>query len=392
LAAVKAVHVTPYFAPAFRYGGPPQSILGLCKALSAAGVDVDVFTTTANGDEPLPRAPDGTTYEGVHVRYFPLAWPTRYWYAAGLGEALARTLGSADLVHVHGLWNFTGWTGIRRARAARVPYVMSPRGMFPPMTTSRNRVLKTAAYWGIERRNLTRAAFLHATSDAEAGVLTPLGTRVLTIPNGVSPRTPAPDVVARFRRHVGFDADSDVVAFLGRLHPIKRLDLLAEAFTVVSRTHPTARLVIAGPDEGNHRRAVEPLFAPVSACVRWVGPLEEHDKWALLGASRVLVQCSDSESFGLSVAEALAVGVPVVVTARGPCSEVEAAGCGYRVAHDAASIGSAIAALLDAPDLARAMGERGAGWARRRFSWESIGRRMREAYEEALQYAPAVLT
>ena len=54
---MRVLHVTPYFAPAFRYGGPPRSILGLCRALGEAGVDVEVFTTTANGPEPLPAVP-----------------------------------------------------------------------------------------------------------------------------------------------------------------------------------------------------------------------------------------------------------------------------------------------------------------------------------------------
>ena len=87
---MRVLHVTPYFAPAFRYGGPPRSILGLCRALGDAGVDVEVFTTTANGDEPLAPAPEGIVHEGVRVRYFPLAWPKRYWRASGLGAALGR--------------------------------------------------------------------------------------------------------------------------------------------------------------------------------------------------------------------------------------------------------------------------------------------------------------
>jgi len=118
---MRVLHVTPYFAPAFRYGGPPRSILGLCRALGNAGVDVEVFATTANGTEPLPAAPGGTAYDGVSVRYFPLAWPKRYWRGAGLRPALMQSVAQADLVHVHGVWNITGWSGVSCARAAGVP-------------------------------------------------------------------------------------------------------------------------------------------------------------------------------------------------------------------------------------------------------------------------------
>ena len=178
---MRVLHVTPYFAPAFRYGGPPRSILGLCRALTAAGVELEVFTTTANGDQPLAAAPNGVEYEGVRVRYFPLAWPKRYWHAEGLQSALATAAHAADVVHVHGLWNMTSWSGISSAREARTPYAISPRGMLQPEAMRRHHQMKMLAYWGIERRHLRSAALLHATSDAEKCELTHYGTAVAMI-------------------------------------------------------------------------------------------------------------------------------------------------------------------------------------------------------------------
>src|SRR5438876_8799414 len=98
--AMRVLQVSAYFAPAFRYGGPPRSILGLCQALANAGADIEVFTTTANGDAPLPPAPDGVSWEGVRVRYFPLAWPSIGWRASGLAGAPARATHGPDLIHV----------------------------------------------------------------------------------------------------------------------------------------------------------------------------------------------------------------------------------------------------------------------------------------------------
>ena len=60
---LRVVHVCAYFAPAFVYGGPPRSILGLCAAQQRAGLDVRVVTTTANGDEELPAHADAR-YDG----------------------------------------------------------------------------------------------------------------------------------------------------------------------------------------------------------------------------------------------------------------------------------------------------------------------------------------
>jgi glycosyltransferase involved in cell wall biosynthesis len=382
---LRVLHVTPYFAPAFRYGGPPRSILGLCRALVDTGVDVEVFTTTANGPEPLPPAPDGTEYEGIRVRYFPLGWPQRYWYATGLGAALDRALPAADLVHVHGLWNLTGMTAISRARAASCPYVVSPRGMLQPAAMRRHRALKTAAYWAVERANLHGAAFLHATSLVEQQQIDAYGPPVVTIANGVTPVAVPAEALDRLRRRARIEPDDEVVVCLGRLHPIKRLDLLAQAFAIVRQQRPRARLVIAGPDEGGYRQRVEPLFAPVADATRWLGAVDAETAGALFSASRTLVQCSDSESFGMSVAEALAAGLPVVVTDRTPWSQVATLGLGCSVGHEPVAIARAILQILERPAEGCAMGARGRTWARETFGWDTIGRLMRDTYQHVLE-------
>jgi glycosyltransferase involved in cell wall biosynthesis len=380
---VRVLHVTPYFAPAFRYGGPPRSILGLCQGLVKTGVDVEVFTTTANGDEPLPAAPGGVTYEGVPVRYFPLAWPQRYWRANGLRAALRAAADRADLIHVHGLWNMTSWAGVASARAARKPYVISPRGMLRPEAMRRHREMKSLAYWGIERANLESATMLHATSEIERCDLTQYGPPVTVIPNGVAAAKSTADALGKLRARAGLGGSDTVVTFLGRLHPIKRLDLLAEAFAIVHRANPSARLVIAGPDEDGYRDRVEPLFAPVSSVTRWLGAVGSDDIAALLATSRVLVQCSDSESFGMSVAEALAAGVPVVVTKSSGWSIVDTVQCGYSVAHEAGAIAEGVLRVLS-DEHPQAMSQRARDWAKQTFAWDAVARAMRDAYHAAV--------
>lgn len=381
---MRILHVSPYFAPAFRYGGPPHSILGLCQGLVRAGVDVEVFTTTANGSDPLPAAPEGAAHGGVRVRYFPLAFPKRYWRAAGLDAALRTAVAGADIVHVHGIWNLTGWSGVRAARAGAVPYVVSPRGMLQPAALARHRASKAVAFALAERAHLHGAVFLHATSTDEQRVLEPIGPHVVMIPNGVAPSAALEGDVYRVRHAAGLPDDALVVLFLGRIHPIKRLDLLADAFVRLRAAVPTAHLVIAGPDEGGHRRSVEPLFRQVAGAVHWVGPVDDREKWAWLSACRTLVQCSDSESFGMSVAEAVCSGVPVVVTERGPWQELRQAGCALVAPHTPDAVAVALRRLLDSPDEAVKMGAQGRVWAVGRFGWDEIAQSMIRAYDHAL--------
>ncbi len=388
---LRVLHVTPYFAPAFRYGGPPRSVLGLCRALGHAGIEVEVLTTTADGPFQLPPSPpEGEIYEGVAVRYLPRAFPRRLFGARGLGAALDAAIARSDLVHVHGLWNAPGWAAGRGARRADVPLVISPRGMLDPGSLAQHAWRKRIAYGFIERRSLLDAAFLHATSKAEARAVRAWapGAPVVTLPNGVEAPPVPSTAAAELRRRLGVSDGSPIVTFLGRIHPIKRLDLLADAFARVLVARPESRLVIAGADERGHRREMEPRFAQR---VHWAGQLGEDDKWALLSASSLLVLCSDSESFGLSAAEAMAAGVPVVATRTCPWEEIESAGAGFWVAQEPEAIAEGMRALLADPARARAMGERGRVLVGRRYAWEAVASDMAEWYRAAVHRAPSVV-
>ena len=86
---MRILHVTPYFAPAFCYGGPPRTILGLCQAERRLGMDVTVFTTTAGGRESLPPAVDKPAgYEEIPVFRFPLGLAGRFFHAPKLAGAI----------------------------------------------------------------------------------------------------------------------------------------------------------------------------------------------------------------------------------------------------------------------------------------------------------------
>ncbi len=383
---MRVLHVTPYFAPAFGYGGPPRSILGLCRALQAAGVEVEVFTTTADGARELrPSPPEGDRVDGALVRYFPLSAPRRMFQARGLGAALATATARADLIHIHGLWNLPGWTAARIARRLDIPYVISPRGMLDAGSLAHHAARKWIAYWAVERRNLAGAAFLHATSAAEAEALEArgAGAPVMTLPNGVN--APAAGLPARgaFRTRLGIPPGAPLVVYLGRIHPIKRLDLLAAAFERLRASRPDVRLVIAGPDEAGHRRALEPHFARLGSSAHWTGELSESEKWSLLADADALGVCSDSESFGMSVVEAMAAGLPVVVTQTCPWEEIETARAGFWVPQEAEAVADGLREILAHPAKAREMGERGRQLVQSRYDWDTVATAMAEQYRVA---------
>ena len=378
---MRVVHVSAYFPPAFRYGGPPASVLGLCKGLQRAGVDVEVVTTTANGEEPLPASPpEGTEYDGVPVRYAAAAFPRRF-FGARVREPLAEALSRADVCHIHGIWNVPEWWASHLARARQVPYVLSPRGMLQPAAVRRNEWRKAVAYRLLEERNLRGASLLHATSDQEADAIRDLrlDVPVAVVPNGVDLASAAA-ATGGGRARLGIPDDAFVVLFLGRMHRIKRLDLLADAFAIARASHPSLHLVLAGPDEDNLLPELRARLAPHARAIHVPGAVSGADKWSLLKDADVMVQCSDSESFGLAVVESLAAGVPVIATRTCPWREIEVHDCGRWVDQTPAAIAEAIRELADDPRLRRAMGERAAAFAHERYSWDRIARTMTGIY------------
>jgi glycosyltransferase involved in cell wall biosynthesis len=378
---LRVLQVSPYFAPAFRYGGPPRSILGLCQGLQQHGVDVEVVTTAADGPADLVPAPGANgLYDGVPVQYVPTAFPRRF-FGAHVAGPLAEAMSRADLCHIHGIWNVPEWSAARLARRYGVPYVMSPRGMLLPAALQRGRWRKRMAYDLVERRNLRRAALLHATSGDEAADLRQHAPDIpiVVVPNGVNIDAAA-QALPTFRPRLGIPDDAFVIVFLGRMHRIKRLDLLAAAFAGMRRHHRSAHLVLAGPDEQHLLVGLRQSLSDHAGFVHTLDTLSDDEKWSLLRSANVSVQCSDSESFGLSVVESMAAGTPVVVTRTCPWAEIESRRCGFWVEQTSEAIAHALHKLIEDPAGRTAMGGRGAAFARECFSWNAIGCQMAGHY------------
>lgn len=385
---MRVLHISPYFAPAFVYGGPPRSILGLCKALRKIGVDASVFTTTANGTSDLaPSAAQWDIYESVPVHYFSRTFPKRFFRASTLAATLPRVIDDYDLLHVHGVWNYTNWNASLQARNLGKPYIISTRGMLDAGSMTHKSWRKRVAYTLLERDNLNAASFLHASSQAEAEAIAryALETKVFVLANGIEVPDESLLPPLSFRKRFNLEGGESLIVFLGRIHPTKRLDLVSAAFAQVLKTIPTARLVIAGPNENNFRQHLAPYFNSIERSVHWLGEVGQEEKWSLLREADALVMCSDSESFGLSVIEALSAGVPVVVTRTCPWAELETEGCGYWVPQEAFAIADALTKILTNQPAAKIMGERGKALSTAKYRWEGIAKQMAEYYLQSLQ-------
>jgi len=381
---VRILHITPTYIPAYRYGGPIYSVHALCRGLAAIGHCVHVLTTSVDGshdsDVPHDRPVD---LDGVLVHYCRSSLLRRLYWSADLNVRCAAMVGGFDAVHLHSVFLFPTWAGARAAGRARVPYVLSPRGMLVgDLIKRRSSVVKRGWILLIERGNLARAARIHLTSEEERRALVNVGLALApttVIPNGVDvPVSFSPDEVSPDVRQLvaeGFD----ILSF-GRINWKKGLDRLIQSAAEMQRV----KVLIAGHDEdglaANLRKLAEQhgvgdrvLFLPRQIS----GP----DKEALFAAARLFALPSLSENFGNVVVEAMIRGLPVVVTAGvGAAEIVEESGGGAVAPADPKGFAAKVASLLESDERLAVMGAAGAAYARQQLSWNSIAHRFGELY------------
>lgn len=373
----------PNYLPATRYGGPVRSAHGLARGLVAAGHEVAVLTTNVDGSErldvPLDRAVD---MDGVAVRYCSIRMPERLYYSPEMAQLISEMMPSVEVVHINGLFL---WPGPHIARAARrrgIPVVISPRGMLmPEMVAGKSRLIKTAWLALQERATLRGARAIHATSEGEADGLRTLNRKVapvVVVPNGVDgpERPPTPEEIDEIWGDV---PKGRRVAFLARLDWTKGVNLAIETV----RAHPDAVLRIAGHDQINLRAELEPRLRRDngSSAGAFLGPLDGPRKWAFLAGADLLLGPSLRESFGMAVAEALAVGTPAIVTpgvgARELVAEVDA---GLVVPRETGALNAALSTFLENHARRAAAGERARTIMAERYDWRAIAVRMAAVY------------
>ena len=347
------------------HGGPAFSVSRLATELANAGLQVGVWAADGTAKATrLLQSPSILRLDG----------PVR----AALGQ-----FGRPDIVHDNGIWLPHNHELARVASRHKIPRLVSLRGMVEPWAMNYKKWKKKVAWQIYQRTDLRLASCLHVTSDmeAESAAGYGLGVPIFKVPNGVDvPEMPTQSHVIEFEQ--GFRQPRTAL-FLSRLHPIKGLSLLIEAW---GRTRPPLwRLEIAGPDDGGYRAKMEGLvkLRSLGGVVTFVGPLYGKTKTAAYLHSDLFILPSYSENYGMVIAEALAHGLPVVTTTGTPWAELRSQDCGWCVSPTIDEISEALrTATSHKPEVLKAMGERGREWVKREFNWIGIAEEFVEIYSK----------
>jgi glycosyltransferase involved in cell wall biosynthesis len=316
-------------------GGPLESIKQSSVALAARGHQVEIVCLDA---------PDAPWLRDFPVTVHALGPGGNYGYTRGLVPWLQDRHHEFDAVIVHGLWLYNGFGVWRALRGTHTPYFVFAHGMLDPWFKRAYPLkhLKKMLYWlAIEHRVLRDAAAVLFTSEEEHRLAhksyRPYRVNELVVNYG----TAAPDIDLLQAREDFLSAYPDlrgrqVVLFLGRLHEKKGCDLLIEALSAVGDS--ILRLVVAGPSaDESYLVRLQHLAARSAGRVAFTGMLRGNLKWGAFAAADAFVLPSHQENFGIAVVEALACGVPVLISNKvNIWREIEHAGAGYVDADDLA--------------------------------------------------------
>lgn len=385
---MKILIVVPAIGPV--YGGPSKIVLELAQALSRLPINIDVVTTNANGSTKL----DVPLYQwvmekGFRIKYFPYLPLGDYKISLSLSTWLLNNIAKYDLVHTNAIFSypvsFTHWV----CRFHQVPYIITPHGMLEPWALSYKTRKKHFYYTLFEKSSLEKAAVLQITGTPEARNIRNLGLKVplVYIPNGIH-KGDIETLVSpqQFYQKFPETYGKTLILFLGRIDPKKGLDLLATAFARTKAVFPKVHLVIAGPNNIGFLTTVQNYFKKENCldAITFTGLLTGSLKYAALSAASLYVSPSYSEGFSMSILEAMASGLPCVITTGCNFPEAESAQAAYVTRIDADAIAKALIQCLDDPEGSKAMGKRARQLVIDHYSWEKIALNLSNVYRAIL--------
>jgi len=339
---MKILHIIRNVNP--EAGGALENVLQQSKAFEVLGWQGEILSLDSP-DEPWVIAnPVKTHAVGIRSPLYKrlinvVPW-LRYGYTPHLVPWLRAHVCEYDLVIVNGLWNYCAFGALRGLRKETTPYVVYTHGMLDPWFRKTYPVkyfIKQIFWWLSEGRLM---------SGASAAIFTTEEERLLARNEFWPWRVRDERVVPYGIADVGGDRQAHVAAFrtafpdlekrrfllfLSRIHPKKGVDILIQAFGSLARAYPDVDIVIGGPDEIGLRKNLEELAESqgVARRVHWLGMLRGGVKWGAYLAADAFVLPSHSENYGIVVAEALACGMPVLITDKvNIWREIEASGAG----------------------------------------------------------------
>jgi glycosyltransferase involved in cell wall biosynthesis len=377
-----------------RHGGPSFACLNQAKALADRGHQVTIYTTNDNVDSlldvPLNQA---IKKDGYKIYYFPItlhsiSYFRKYYLSIHLKQYLLENISHYDIVYIYSLYRFPPTIAAYYARKYHIPYVMNPHGSLDPFLFKKNRLLKFPHEKLFDFPNLSHASAIHYTSLEEQQLTLPLKLKApgIIIPLGIDVKQHRYPLKGLFRGQYNLFKHK-ILLFFGRINFKKGLDLLIPAFSQIIQRHKEAVLILAGPDNEGYGKEVSNWIKEfnLEKHVIFTGMITGDKKIALLADADVFILPSYTENFGIAVVEAMAAGIPVIISNKvNIWREVKQGNAGIVVSCNVEEIAKACIELLSNESLRLTMGKNGQKIAEDLFSIEKTTIKLEESFIEII--------
>lgn len=325
----KVLFITPSYKPAYIYGGPIYSTSGLAESLVKSDIDVEVYTTNANGAENFKILNDNYV-DGVKVKYFKRQTKDHSHLSIGLLYHLWKNFNKYDSIHIHSWWNLVAVISLVILKLKRAKnIILSPRGMLSPYTI--NNSISKKLFHIIIGNYLLKGIKIHATSIDEYNKIQELNRnyKISIISNIIQLNTD--------NYQKDWSNEDLNILYLSRIHPKKNIEAI---FYALSEFNFNFELNIIGDGDVKYINQLKKLAnnLNIEQNVKWIGVKYNEEKSYYFKKSDIFILTSQDENFANSVLESLSYKTPVIISIQvGLSNFVQKYGLGW-ICNDAKCI------------------------------------------------------
>jgi len=317
---MKILHIMENMSP--NYGGPVNTCKNLCSGLAKTGLEATIYTTNLDYPNGILNVPLSTEIKenGYTIKYYPVQF-LPYVFSFQLFMSIKSNINNFDIVHIHGLYRFPQFVASYYARKYQIPYIIRPHGSLAPYLYNKKprKIRKRLYEFFIEFRNLNNASAIQYSTMNEMLSAKPLGinSQYFISPNSINySKYDKLPTKGSFRVKHNLNKNQKIIIHYGRISIVKGLDILVKAFAKTLKEFEDIMLVLAGPDNEGFRTQVEKWInnEGIGEKIIFTGTLRGNAALELLSDADIFALPSYSENFGMAVAEAMACGLPVVIS------------------------------------------------------------------------------